>query len=206
MNTKVILSITCFCLWALTAFAAAIEPAPPAARATPPIKKVAQAQRPDLTARVLQIIQTHCPKAETKLDGDGNLVAKHGTMVFTVHSRGMGGEVYERTLQMEGPNFRGFLISIDRREGVGRGYQSMAPLTSRHPYWDTYHDRPATEDGKDHYFVLFSYGSRLDGKFKAALLDAIRSTVPNKALPLVTPLEPNSRVNTAPLKKREGEK
>ena len=51
--------------------------------------------------------------------------------------------------------------------------QAHFPQTYREPYWETFLDRPLTADGKGHYVINFSYGSRLDPKFKKALLELL---------------------------------
>jgi hypothetical protein len=51
------------------------------------------------------------------------------------------------------------------------------PQTLREPYWQTYIDRPATEDGQGHYVINFSYGSRLDQAFMKDLFEALPKTI-----------------------------
>jgi len=125
----------------------------------------------ELNDRVSKLILKHYPKAELAAN-NGNLVAKHGTMIFTVHPYGKAGEILKKTDQVEGPNFKGFMLSISVKNGKYEG-QAMVPQTLRRPYWQTYIDRPPTNDGKSHYVINFSYGSRLDREFMNALFEVL---------------------------------
>lgn len=133
----------------------------------------------ELHDRVLKVVRKHHPNARIAQD-NGNFVAKHGTMVFTVHQRWKTGEVRKETAQVEGPNFKGFLLSISVQNGKYEG-AARVPQTLRRPYWQTYIDRPPTEDAKGHYVINFSYGSRLDREFMKALFEALpKSKMPTK--------------------------
>ena len=131
----------------------------------------ASAGQLELNARVTTLIRKHYPKAKITSD-NGKFVAKHGTIVFTVHQRWKTGEVRKEAVQVEGPNFKGFLLSISVQEGEYEG-AAMIPQTLREPYWQTYIDRPSTEDGTGHYVINFSYGSRLDRDFMQALFEVL---------------------------------
>ena len=134
------------------------------------------ADHPLLPDRLLPLVRKHFPDAQVTRD-DGGLTAKHGTMLFTVHRELMTGEILEKTHQVEGPNFRGFLLTVSRRNGKYDG-QAIVPQTLREPYWRTFIDAPATEDGKGHYVVHFSYGSRLDPEFTKALFEVLPKSSP----------------------------
>ncbi len=64
------------------------------------------------------------------------------------------------------------MISIAIRDGKYEG-QAVVPQSLNERYWQTYIDRPATQNGKSHYVINFSYGSRLDTKFKKAIFEAL---------------------------------
>jgi hypothetical protein len=107
---------------------------------------------------------------------NGWINAKHGTMTFTIHRRWKTGEILEQTDQTEGPNFEGFILALSVQEGKYEG-QAVVPQTLGTPYWQTYIDRPATEDGQGHYVINFSYGSRLNKEFMKELFEALPKTI-----------------------------
>ncbi len=124
----------------------------------------------DLVETLRVIILEHCPAAT--IATDELYTAKNGTMMFTLHGAAMTGEVSPKTHQTEGPNFKGFLLKIGVEQGHYNG-QAVVPQVSQGPYFPTYIDCPATTDGKDHYWINFSYGSGLDPKLKQAILAAL---------------------------------
>ena len=124
-----------------------------------------------LTDRLTEVVREHFPDAQVSQD-NGNFTARHGTMVFTIHRRWKTGEIQEKTAQVEGPNFKGFILSVSVQDGKYGG-QAAVPQTLREPYWQTYLDCPPTEDGKGHYAIKFSFGSRLDKDFMKAVFDAL---------------------------------
>ena len=119
-------------------------------------------------------IVKHCPDAKIEVTRN-TFLAKHGTMEFSVHGRSMTGEISQKTHQAEGPNYKGFMLRVSLHDGKYRG-QVGVPQTINGPYFPTFIDAPVTADGKQHYSVGFSYGSRLDPKLKQALLDVIPKT------------------------------
>lgn len=143
------------------------------------------AEQLELNKKVTKIVLEHFPKAAVVVD-HGNLVAKQGTMIFTVHRRSKTGKVGEKTDQVEGPNYQGFILSISVQDGQYHG-AAVVPQTLQRPYWKTYIDRPATKDGKSHFVINFSYGARLNREFISALLEALPNSRPIKAA-LTNPL------------------
>lgn len=139
----------------------------------------APAKQTELVDRIGQLVTAHFPDAVVSQD-NGTFSAKHGTMVFTIHRHSMTGEIWKETDQVEGPNFKGFMISISVRDGKYEG-QAVVPQSLNRRYWQTYIDSPSTEDGKGHYVISFSYGSRLDNDFKKAVFEALpKSRIPPK--------------------------
>lgn len=129
----------------------------------------------DDVIRVLaETLRRQCPEAKIDVTDNG-MVAKQGTMMFTLHGRYMTGEIRSQTHQEEGPNFKGFLLKISLHEGDYDG-QAVVPQTLHGPYFPIFIDAPMTADGKRHYWVSFSYGSRLDEELKKAILGAIPRT------------------------------
>jgi hypothetical protein len=125
----------------------------------------------DLIARLTKAIRERCPDAEISAKGAA-FSAKFGTMMFTVHYRSMTGEVSKETRQEEGPNFRGFVLSVSLQNGRYEG-QAMVPQALKEPYFETYIDAVPTEDAKGHFWIRFSYGSRTDSKLKEAIFAAL---------------------------------
>ena len=107
------------------------------------------------------------------LEIEGNeLVAKHGTMEFTIHGRSKTGEISPRTHRREGPNFMGFVLRLSVGEGRYAG-AAVVPQPLRGPYFPTYIDAIPTPDAKGYYWVSFSYGSRVDEELKKAIFAAL---------------------------------
>lgn len=125
-------------------------------------------------SRVVEVITKYYPDADIT-QHNGQLRAKYSTMEFTVHRHWKTGEYLQLTDQIEGPNFKGFILQISVESGKYTG-QAIIPQILRQPYWQTYIDRPATIDGKSHYVINFSFGSRVDSKFKDAIIKAFRKT------------------------------
>jgi len=135
----------------------------------------AGAPPPDALVQTLtNTIRKHCPEAKIEVT-EHAFVAKYGTMMFTLHSVSKTGEVSPQTYQQEGPNFKGFILGIALQDGKYEG-AAMVPQTLQGPYFPTFIDAPATDDGKKHYQVHFSYGSRLDPGLKKAIFEAIPKT------------------------------
>jgi hypothetical protein len=63
------------------------------------------------------------------------------------HARGKAGEVYERTYQQEGPNWKGFLLRVELHEGKYAG-AAVIPQTLQGPYFQTFIDGPNVEGGR----------------------------------------------------------
>src|SRR5439155_23836766 len=126
--------------------------------------------------------RTHCPDAKIEVTKQ-EFVAKVDTMMFTLHRRGKAGEVFPDTYQEEGPNWKGFILRVTLREGTYGGAAAV-PQILQEPYFATYIDAKAVKknDAK-HYFVRFSYGSRLDQDLKKA----ISETIPLNPLPRLVP-------------------
>jgi hypothetical protein len=124
-----------------------------------------------LVKKLTDIIRSHCADAEIGVTNDV-FRAKYGTMMFTLHTRQKTGEVSTNTYREEGPNFKGFLLTVTLEKG---GYQGAAvvPQELHGPYFPTFLNAPRAEDGQHHYLIHFAYGSRLDPKLKAAILEAL---------------------------------
>lgn len=134
----------------------------------------AAAPSDELVRSLTAVIRKHCPDAEIAVSGEA-FTAKSGTMKFTVHARSKTGEIFARTYEEEGPNFKGFLLRIAVESGPYLGAAAI-PQTLQGPYYRTLIDGPATADGAGHYRVNFAYGSRLDADLKQALLETIPQT------------------------------
>jgi hypothetical protein len=154
----------------------------------------APAKHTELADRISKLVRERYPDAHIVGD-NGKFSAKHGTMIFTVHRHWKTGEILGKTDQVEGPNYRGFILSVSVAGGKYEG-QALVPQTLRRPYWETCIDRPSTEDGKGHYVINFSYGSRLNGDFKKAIFKSFpKSRIPTKQPPRVDVLEGALRVH-----------
>ena len=128
----------------------------------------------DMVKALSETIGKKCPEAKIEITKDA-FIAKHGTMTFTLHSRAKTGEISPQTYQQEGPSFKGFILRVALEDGQYGG-AAMVPQTLQEPYFAIFLDAPVTDDGKKHYQVHFSYGSRLDPELKKAILEAIPRT------------------------------
>ena len=134
----------------------------------------------ELVQKLSGAIRKHCPEAVIEVTGDG-FAAKHGTMTYTLHGRSKTGEVSAETYPQEGPNYKGFMLSVALRDG---GYEGAAkvPQTLQGPYFPTFLDAVPVDAGKKHYYIHFSYGNRIDRELMKAIVDAIpRSRLPPSA-------------------------
>jgi hypothetical protein len=119
-----------------------------------------------MVANLKATIRTHCPDA-TFATMKNEFVAKFDTTTYTLHARAKTGEVYEKTHQEEGPNFKGFILRVELREGKYDG-GAVVPATLQGPYYPTFIDG-ANLNGK-HHWVSFSYGGRLNSELKMAIM------------------------------------
>ena len=124
-----------------------------------------------LVEKLTAIIRKHCPDAKFEVT-NGLFTAKYGTMWFELYVRQMTGEILPKTRQEEGPNFKGFVLKIGVEKGPYAG-QPVIPQELQGPYYPTFIDGPPTEEGSNHYWIRFSYGSRFDPKLKQAIFDAL---------------------------------
>lgn len=121
--------------------------------------------------RLTAAIREHSPDAKIEAAERG-FTAKAGTMIFTLHRRSKTGEVFAQTDQREGPNFRGFMLSVSLLDGPYQG-AAATPQTLKEPYFSTFLDARPAEGGRKHYWITFSYGGRLDERLKTAILEAL---------------------------------
>jgi len=120
------------------------------------------------------IIRDHFPDAEVEVTG-GKFTAKRGTRMFTMHRGFKTGEVSSQVYQEEGPKPGGFLLEATLQAGLYRGASDGAQ-TLEGPYFKTFIAAPSTTEGQQHHIVRFSFGSKLDPKFRDAIIDLVRET------------------------------
>ncbi len=125
----------------------------------------------ELVKKLSATLRELCPDAQIEIS-NSVFTAKHGTMMFTLHSTSKTGEVYPQTYQKEGPNFKGLVLTVSLKDGPYQG-AAATPQTLQGPYFSTFIDAVATEGGDQHYWVTFSYGSRLDEKIRSEILQVI---------------------------------
>lgn len=125
----------------------------------------------ELTDRLTDVIRKNCPEAVIEVK-DGVFKAKHGTLMFTLHKHWKSGEILPETYQEEGPNFKGFVLTVRFEKGRYAGAVRGSPDLPG-PYYLTFFDHPPTEDGKGYYRIHFAFGSRLDRELKQAIHDAL---------------------------------
>jgi hypothetical protein len=125
----------------------------------------------ELVKKITAAIHEHCPDAATQLT-NGLYVAKNGTILFTLHRHQMTGEILAEKYQQEGPNFKGFVLTIGIEPGRYSG-QAAVPQELHGPYFPTFITAPPAEDGTNHYWITFSYGSGLDPELKKAIFGAL---------------------------------
>lgn len=128
----------------------------------------------DMVKKLTQVLRKRCPEAIIEVTKEA-FTAKYGTIVYTLHSRSKTGEVYPQTYQQEGPNFKGFMLSVSLQEGKYGG-AAVVPQTLQGPYFPTFLDAVSVEDGKKYYMVHFSYGSRLDPELMKSLFEVLPKT------------------------------
>ena len=135
----------------------------------------------ELFQKLTKVIRTQSPDAKIEVTKQ-EFVAKFETMIFTLHRRGKAGEPFPDTYQEEGPNWKGFILHVTLREGKYQGAAAV-PQALQEPYFTRYIDAKAAEKNDKHYFISFSYGSRLDNNLKEEVFKAI----PINPLPRLVP-------------------
>lgn len=146
----------------------------------------------DLVQKLTAAIRQHCPDATIAVTND-RFTAKNGTMMYTLHSRSMTGAVSPETYQKEGPNYKGFMLSVALEDGEYQG-QPVVPQTLREIYYDAFIDAVPVEGGAKHYEIGFAYGSRLDPELKKAIFD----TLPNSITAAAATTKPHAPPATRP--------
>ena len=119
------------------------------------------------------IVQRYFPEAKIER-ADNSYIAKNGTMEFTVHNGSKTGEFFPQTGKEEGPNFKGFILDIRVNDGPYQGAAAV-PQELKRPYWATYLMAERVPGHDKHFFIGFSYGGRLDAKFKAEVFEALKN-------------------------------
>ncbi len=135
-----------------------------------------------LLDRVSEIVSEHYPEVKMQREGDVYTFA-HATRPFMVHGRSMTGQVSESAREVVGPSYTGFILRLDYHD-KNQVYQPELPQLLNKPYWSTYIIRFDIEADKKHYFISFSYGSRLDEAFRKKIFEILNEQ--NK------PVEPTS--------------
>lgn len=128
----------------------------------------------EMVQKLTSVIREKCPDAEFVATKDG-FTAKSMTMMFTIHRRSKTGEIFSQTDQHEGPTYKGFILQVSAHPGQYMG-AAATPQTLQGPYFPTYIDAVPLNPGDGHYYVRFSYGSRLDADLKKAIWEAIPRT------------------------------
>jgi hypothetical protein len=152
---------------------------------------------PELVAKLTAAIHEHCPNAQIVVT-NGLFTAKSGTMMFTLHTRQMTGEILTNTFQEEGPNYKGFVLNVEVEKGPYMG-QAFGAQELRGPYYPTFIDAPPTEDGTNHYWITFSYGGGLDPKLKQAIFHALSITTFQSGEPIIQTKQPTLRSGDVPI-------
>jgi hypothetical protein len=122
--------------------------------------------------RLTVLIRAEESKSEIIQDGK-SFKAKHDTMVYTVHGRGMGPDFSPKTRQETGPRFRGFVIDVSINPGSPGGAVAAASGGTWHgPYWQEYlwHGH---SDGKQYIRFVFKYGSGVENDFRQRTINAV---------------------------------
>ena len=144
----------------------------------------------ELAKRLTKTIQAVCPEAKCSVS-EGAFTAKYDTLVLTVHNIGRDGRIAEEPRQHEGPNNKGFIlsVSIDEKEYNG---PSALPGGFPGPYYQCFVNQAPAPNGK-YYWIRFAYGNQLDPKVK----EALQAVIPGGLKPIkwvnITELTPDQR-------------
>jgi hypothetical protein len=125
----------------------------------------------DTVQKLTKTIRKHCPQAKIEVTKQ-DLVARFGTMMFTIHGIAKTGEIDPKTHQREGPNLKGFILRVSLHDGRYSG-GAKVPSTLQGPYFPTFIDALSVEKDNKHYEIHFSYGSRLNPDLKKAIFKAL---------------------------------
>ena len=124
--------------------------------------------------KIAPLVREHFPDAVITRD-EKLFSASHGTTEFMVHPRQRDGKILATPEKVQGPNYKGFTLQIRIQPGRYAG-AAIVPQDLKEPYWTTHIDGPTVPGQDSHYWISFSYGGRLDEKFKTTLLDALPAT------------------------------
>jgi len=131
----------------------------------------------ELWKNLSTVIRQNCPNAQIQLPTSNSsnfFSAKNDTLIFNIHIKKVDGEFLEETLPTEGPNSRGFYLTIEVRNGKFSDYsKTTMPQESEGPYYRTYMNTPPIKDKNSYYSIRFEYGKNIDSKLKEAIFNAL---------------------------------
>jgi hypothetical protein len=165
--------------------------------ATAALKSFADPPQAELVGKLTAAIRERCPEAQIVVT-NGLFTAKSGTMMFTLHTRQMTGEILTNTFQKEGPNYTGFVLNVEVEKGPYRG-QAFGAQELRGPYYPTFIANPPTEDGTNHYWITFSYGGGLDPKLKQTIFHALSISTSQSGEPIIQNKQPTLQIGDVPI-------
>lgn len=105
-----------------------------------------------------------------------SLVVKYRTRKFMVHSRTKSGKHSEKAREVEGPSYKGFLLTV-RLQKVGTPNQAVVPQTLASPYWRTDLDFTPIPGTDKQLYTILSYGTRVNKNLLKQVKEAITGSV-----------------------------
>ena len=117
------------------------------------------------------LVKASYPDATLEVTGP-QFKVRFDTMVFTLHRRSMTGRFSEKTYEREGPNNRGFLLTVRWKKGPYET-QLVTPQTIRRPYWSSFVNGIEDRSKGTHLAVHFAYGARVKPEFRDQVLAVI---------------------------------
>jgi len=121
-----------------------------------------------------EIIKPLEPKVQKDQENSSSLIISYRKRKFMVHPSLMTGERSEKAIEMDGPDYRGFILRLFL-EPAGTINQAETPQTLIEPYWKTYLDVSIIKDTDKQFYWSLSYGNRTSKALIDSLIKAVKS-------------------------------
>jgi hypothetical protein len=124
--------------------------------------------------KIDKIIEPLAPKIKKEYKDESTLIISYQTRKYLVYDVNMTGRYTEQATEQEGPDYKGFILSLNIQSGDTIN-QAVVPQTLRRPYWYTYLDITKIKNMDKQFYWSLSYGNATDKKIIDSLIKTIKS-------------------------------